>query len=304
MFHKPIGGRRVLIALMLALALALVGLAALGLWLVWPPLARGFLVLVVLALGYAYAVEPYWVEYREVEVGMKDLPAAWEGLRVALLSDLHLGFSASSGWIAGVLGEVASRTPDLVVVTGDFFSGQSTGVPAGSERLASLQAPSGVFGVLGNHDYFADTEALLGVLDGTSLRLLRNQAVALERGGARLWVAGVDDLSTGHDDLDAALRAIPEGEATILLSHSPDLVEEASDRGVSLMVSGHTHGGQVCLPGLGPLFCFSRFYRRYAAGRFQVGPTALYVNRGLGKALLPFRFLCRPEVTFLTLRRF
>lgn len=303
MFQRPIGGRRLVVLGMVLVAVLLAAFVTLTLWLVWPPLARGFLVALVLALGWAYAVEPYWVDYREVEVGVPDLPSAWDGLRIAHLSDFHLGFSPGPSFLRRVLEEVKARKPDMVAHTGDFFSGQSTGVPAGAELFGQMQADLGVFGVLGNHDYFADTGALLGVLDTARVRLLRNGAVPLERDGSRLWIAGVDDLSTGHDDLDGTLREVPPGEPTLLLSHSPDLVEEASDRAISLMLSGHTHGGQVCLPFLGPVFCFSRFYKRYASGRFQVGPTTLYVNRGLGQALLPFRFLCRPEVTFLTLRR-
>lgn len=303
MFQRPMGGRRLIVLSMVLLAVVLAASVTLALWLLWPPLARGFLVVLVLALGWAYAVEPYWVDYRDVEVGVPDLPAAWDGLRIAHLSDFHLGFPPGPSFLRRVLGEVQARKPDLIAHTGDFFSGQSTGVPAGAELLSRMQADLGVFGVLGNHDYFADTGALLGVLDTAQVSLLRNGAVPLERDGARLWVAGVDDLSTGHDDLDRTLAEVPPGEPTLLLSHSPDLVEEASDRAISLMLSGHTHGGQVCLPFLGPVFCFSRFYKRYASGRFQVGPTTLYVNRGLGQALLPFRFLCRPEVTFLTLRR-
>lgn len=303
MFQRPIGGRSLVVTGMVLVAVLMAALATLVLWLVWPPLARAFLVLTILALGWAYAVEPYWVEYRDLEVGIPDLPAAWEGLRIAHVSDFHLGFSPGPGFMRRVLDEVKARKPDLIAHTGDFFSGQSTGVPKGAELLAGLQADLGVYGVLGNHDYFADTDALLGVLDAARVRLLRNGALPLERDGSRLWVAGVDDLSTGHDDLEATLREVPPGEPTLLLSHSPDLIEEASDRAVSLMLSGHTHGGQVCLPFLGPVFCFSRFYKRYASGRFQVGPTTLYVNRGLGNALLPFRFLCRPEVTFFTLRR-
>lgn len=302
MFRSPLGGRRLVIAAMLAVAALIVGVSTLALWLLWPPLAHGFLVLAVLAAGWARAVEPFWVDWREVEIGVRGLPAPWEGVRIAHVSDTHFGFPPSPGWMGRVLEQVRARRPDLLVHTGDFLSGQTTGVPPGAELLTGLDAPLGAFGVLGNHDHFADTQSLLGVLERGRLRLLRNEAVGLEREGTRLWVAGVDDLGTGHDDLEAALREVPAGEPVVLLSHSPDLVEEASDRAVSLMLSGHTHGGQVCLPLWGPVFCFSRFYKRYAAGLFQVGPTSLYVNRGLGMALLPLRFLCRPEVTLLTLR--
>ena len=292
-----------MLAGMFAVMGILVAFLALVLWLVWPPLAQGFLALLVLALGYALAVEPYWVDFRSVSVGVRDLPPRFEGLVLAHLSDLHLGFAVSTGWLRRVFAEVVRRGPDAVVLTGDLFIGGSRGIQRGSEALPLLEAPLGVYAVLGNHDYFADTEALLEALRAARIRTLRNEAIPLEREGERLWLAGLDDLGTGHDDLEQALGGVPEGAPVVLLSHSPDAVEEASDRQVPLMLSGHTHGGQVCLPFWGAVFCFSRFYRRYVDGLFQVGPTALYVNRGLGKALLPLRFLCRPEVTLLTLRR-
>ncbi|MGI5844469.1 MAG: metallophosphoesterase [Candidatus Xenobium sp.] len=302
MFSSPIGGRKTVIATMVGLVAVLVLVVFLLLWLIYPPLARVFLVLVVLALGYAHAVEPFWVDFQTVSVGIRGLPRIWEGTRVVLLSDLHLGFAASAGWLRRVFAQVLEHRPDLIVLTGDLFAGGTRGIPKEAAELAALTAPLGTFAVLGNHDYFAQTSAVRQALEDARIILLSNQAIPLQREGERLWLAGVDDLGTGHDDLEETLRAIPDGETTILLCHNPDLVEEVSEHQVPLMLSGHTHGGQVCLPFLGPVYCFSRFYRRYAAGLFQVGPTSLYVNRGLGKALLPIRFLCRPEVTVLDLR--
>jgi predicted MPP superfamily phosphohydrolase len=301
-FSSPIGGRKTVIATMVGLVVVLVLVVFLLLWLICPPLAQTFLVLVVLALGYAHAVEPFWVDFQMVSVGIRGMPRIWEGTRVVLLSDLHLGFAASAGWLRRVFAQVLEHRPDLIVLTGDLFAGGTRGIPKEAAELAALRAPLGTFAVLGNHDHFAQTSAVRRALEDARITLLSNQAIPLQRGGERLWLAGVDDLGTGHDDLEETLRAIPDGEATILLCHNPDLVEEVSEHQVPLMLSGHTHGGQVCLPFLGPVYCFSRFYRRYAAGLFQVGPTSLYVNRGLGKALLPIRFLCRPEVTVLDLR--
>ncbi len=302
MFHRPLGGRKTVILVMVVLvAVVVIGISVL-LWWIHPTLARIFWALVVLAMGYAYAVEPFWVEFRTLPVQVRGLPETWEGTRVALLSDLHLGFAASGGWLRRVFAQVGELQPDLIVLTGDLFAGGTRGTPREASQLAALRAPLGVFAVLGNHDHFAETAAVRRALEEAGIRLLSNQAVPLHRGAGRAWLIGVDDVGTGHDDLEEALSAVPEGEASILLCHNPDLVEEVSERQVPLMLSGHTHGGQVCLPILGPVYCFSRFYRRFAAGLFQVGGTRLYVNRGLGKALLPFRFLCRPEVTILLLR--
>ncbi|NMA27353.1 MAG: metallophosphoesterase, partial [Burkholderiales bacterium] len=287
MFSSPIGGRKTVIATMVGLVVVLVLVVFLLLWLICPPLAQTFLVLVVLALGYAHAVEPFWVDFQMVSVGIRGMPRIWEGTRVVLLSDLHLGFAASAGWLRRVFAQVLEHRPDLIVLTGDLFAGGTRGIPKEAAELAALTAPLGTFAVLGNHDYFAQTSAVRQALEDARIILLSNQAIPLQREGERLWLAGVDDLGTGHDDLEETLRAIPDGETTILLCHNPDLVEEVSEHQVPLMLSGHTHGGQVCLPFLGPVYCFSRFYRRYAAGLFQVGPTSLYVNRGLGKALLP-----------------
>lgn len=325
--------------LMVALVTGVALLLFAGLF-VWSPfLAQCFCACLVLALGYAYVIEPRWVEYREVPLIVPGLPREFVGWKVALVSDLHCGPHFCREAFRQAVQRINSADVDLVLIAGDFFSvapapdlSPNRVVPAEGQRaaqapvgrcrpescgvglVAGLRARQGVYAVLGNHEAFSGTEPFVEYLRELpgQLRLLRNEAAVLRSGGARMVILGVEDGFEAVPDaeVEARVRSLwPQGEAgdpsecAVLLYHRPDAVEVSARLGVNLQFSGHTHGGQVRIPGVGAVFCFSRFGKRYDCGLFQVGPTALYVSRGFGMALLPFRFCCRPEVTFFTLQR-
>ncbi|WP_027893694.1 metallophosphoesterase [Calidithermus chliarophilus] len=230
------------------------------------------------------------------------LPGLRQPLRVAHLSDLHFGeqhpAQAVRRWVAVALAE----RPDLVVITGDFVD-QATrprALRSLGDELARLEAPLGVYGVLGNHDYShsvdnADRRAWLSSLttelERAGIELLTNRGVRLR---PDLYLAGVDDLWHGNPDLAAALRDAPRDAATLLLSHNPDLLPQVPEW-VSLTLCGHTHGGQVCLPLIGAVHAPSRYGTRFAQG-FHRAPAAGFVSRGLGTTWLPVRTFCDAEV--------
>ena len=247
------------------------------------------------ALGVWHALQP---RLERITVTLPTLPTAFDGFRILHLSDFHLDQPLAAVAVQRALRLAQPLHPDLIVFTGDFVSHV---VPADLINvLQPLTAPHGVYAIWGNHDYWVDDmQPLRDAVAQAGLRLLENQHVALHRDDATLYLAGVDDQWEGHDDLAAALRGIPADGCIVLLAHEPDLADDAARHGVALQLSGHTHGGQVALPGLGPAF-LPRHGWRYARGLVRVGSAWVYVSRGVGG--LPFRLGSRSEITEITLR--
>jgi predicted MPP superfamily phosphohydrolase len=192
---------------------------------------------------------------------------------------------------------------DLIAVTGDLITSGEEYVGAVAAELGALRAPDGVLGCLGNHDYFTDGDELAAALERHGMNVLRNRGVTLARGAARLYVAGVDDTWTRRQDMPAALRARPAGAPVVMLAHDPSLFVEAAAHGVDLTLSGHTHGGQVAVPGATRRLNLARIITPYTAGFFHQGRSTLHVSRGLGTTGPPVRLGARPEIALLELRR-
>jgi predicted MPP superfamily phosphohydrolase len=164
-----------------------------------------------------------------------------------------------------------------------------------------MTAPQGLWAVLGNHDDLTDPKHVTRALQAENIQVLANQSQAIERNGARFWLAGVDDVLSGTADLSKTLRRVPAGEPVILLAHEPDFADEAARFPIDLQLSGHSHGGQVRIPLLPPLY-LPPMARKYVLGTYHVGPLTLYTTAGLGTVGVPMRLNCPPEITLLTLR--
>jgi predicted MPP superfamily phosphohydrolase len=237
---------------------------------------------------------------RRITLPVRGLPPAFEGYTLLHLSDLHL--DGVAGLTAALCAMLDGVTADACVMTGDYrFEIDGPCGPAGwetAEVLRHVTAPDGVFAVLGNHDFLEEAE----LLERAGVVMLLNRAVPLTRGGDRLWVAGVDDPHYyGTDDLPAALEEVPEGEPVVLLVHSPELFREAAERGVGLYLCGHTHGGQISLPLLGPPLVNANCPRRMAAGVWREGAMVGHTSPGAGASMLPVRLCCPGEVTLISL---
>lgn len=270
----------------------------------------------LLALSYAFAIEPYSVEVVQVEVQLRGLPASLDGLTILHLSDPHLGLRPGVANLARAVEIAREVSPDLVLLTGDFVSSQPADLDRGLEALSSLRARYGVFAILGNHDVRTDAAWVAANLSRSGIRVLRDERVPLEVNGTRLWLVGMEDTGYVSRSLDRfrarwerkvgvlsrILEGIPEDEARLLVVHNPDFSEILPDGRVDLVLAGHTHGGQVRLPLLGALWIPSAFGQRFAGGLVKGERTTVYVTRGLGTITLPVRFLCRPEITVLRLR--
>ncbi len=255
---------------------------------------------VALVMGADAVLSGPRLRHRVVRVA--DLPAALDGYRIGQISDVHCGPNIPEQRVASWVARLNALGLDLVAVTGDLITHGSSHVEAVARALGGLRARDGVFACMGNHDYFTDGDAFAQTLEDKGLTVLRNRGVVVERDGARLYVAGVDDTWTSRDDLKGALAQRPPGVPTVLLAHDPDLFPQAHALSVELTLSGHTHGGQIAVPGVRRL-SLARLMTRWTAGMYRDGRSWLYVNRGAGTTGPPVRLGAPAELAVITLRR-
>jgi hypothetical protein len=255
-------------------------------------------------------IEPNRPRIVRKDIALRRWPARMDGFTIALLSDFHYDPYCSVHPIRSAIGMVNDLHPDLIVLTGDFVSVPFFGDPAAgashaepcAQLLRQMHAPHDLVAVMGNHDFFTDPDRVTDSLRATGIKVLANQSIAIERDGGRFWLSGVDDVMGKTADLDATLRTVPADEAVVLLAHEPDYADHVSRYAVDLQLSGHSHGGQVRLPFIRPLYLPS-LARKYIWGLYKIGGLTLYTNPGLGTVDIPVRLNCPPEITLLTLRR-
>ena len=237
----------------------------------------------------------------EAEIGIRGLGYGFDGLRVLLISDVHCGPFISPEVLADTFRRIMVLQPDLILLAGDLATSDAEEFTRSRPAFGRLQADHGVYAVLGNHDHYTGApDRLCRELEGAGITMLQNRHTILEKEGDRLVLAGIDDLTFGSPDLAQALAGRPAGLPVVLVSHNPDIFFEAAGSQVDLVLSGHTHGGQIRCPGLPVLVRMSRF--RLDEGRYEAAGSELVVSRGLGAVGLPFRFACSPEVVLLVLR--
>lgn len=242
-----------------------------------------------------------------VEFAFPDLPPPLEGFTIALISDIHSSVFMLKDEMDRYARLVNSVGADLIVVPGDFVTSDVGEVYPFAEAFHVLRAPCGVYGVLGNHDFYAGADAVAREVDACGIKMLRDDKIHIEKGGVSFYLIGVDDV--GHNNqasikLNTALGSAPEGIPRILLCHRPYYLKQAAERNVNLVLSGHTHGGQVVIGRFGDVVLApSSFASPYVSGKYREGSTHMYVSRGIGTVGLPLRINCPPEITKITLRR-
>ena len=256
-------------------------------------------------LGFGYGFwEAAHIRVSRHTVPVPNLPAAFAGKSVAVLGDLHNGPFVGIDFIRAAVRLTNSLNPDMVALVGDYaHKGDDAHrqLPPCLEALSALTAPLGVFVVPGNHDMQRGGAVYRELVAATPLTDLTNGNRRLALGGDHLWLAGVDDLWWGKPNLDRALAGVPTGAPVILLSHNPDFAEDRPDARVGLVLSGHTHGGQVYLRGVGSGWLPSKYGAKYRHGLVTGPASAVFVTRGLGEAGVPLRMNAPPEVCLLTL---
>jgi len=235
------------------------------------------------------------IEVSEHRIRLAGLPEPLRSLRVVQLTDIHHGLYLPLQAVMDAV-ELANRlAPDVAVLTGDFITYSRAYIQPVAEQLSQLRARLGIYAVLGNHDFRVSAEAITRALRRHGIHVLRNQHTLVRQNGDAFCMAGVDDLHYGAD-LGRALRHVPQGAATVLLSHHPGIIRQAARAGVGLVLSGHTHGGQVRLPAVGNGRAETQPRRRFQAGLDALGGTQIYVSRGIGTVVVPVRYRCSPEI--------
>lgn len=223
------------------------------------------------------------------------------GLRIAFVSDVHAGSFLNEADLTEIFRRVQAQLPDLVLFGGDLINTRDREILLFRRALLELRPRYGMYAVPGNHDHFFGPDISLwrAFLEEHGVTVLMNRGLRIQHGRQSLWLCGVDDLTEGEPNLDAALDGRRDGETAILLSHHPDFFVEAVAANIDLQLSGHTHGGQIRIAGKAPLHHSKLGYER---GWFVEGESRLYVGRGVGVTVLPIRIDAPPEVPIITLR--
>jgi predicted MPP superfamily phosphohydrolase len=246
---------------------------------------------------YGAVSEPADLELVRKTIPMRGLPARLDGVKLVQISDFHL--TSAGDVYTRMIQQVQALKPDAVVVTGDLVDSRSA-VSDVHDLLGYLDPPLGVWAVPGNWDHTAEAiDDLKSALPSARVKFLINQSQALDDG---FWIVGVDDPASAHDELRDAIRNVPSGVRRLLLAHSPDIVPNLGGQSFDLILSGHTHGGQINLPFLNGAWLKQGPAHKYVQGMFDVNGSPLYVNRGIGMTTLPIRINCRPEITHFTFR--
>ena len=255
----------------------------------------------MLIASYPFMIERNLILINHYNIPVPNLPHSFQDFTMVHLTDLHYGFLVPEAVIRWVVKKANALPKDIIVCTGDYVhENDTTGqIDQVWPMLARLSAPLGVYSVLGNHDHWADTERSLYWLQESGQNL-RHKVTPLERNGERIWLGGTGDYWEDELLIDATFQGVPKGECKILLAHNPDTTDTVFDTRIDLLISGHTHGGQVRIPFIGaPVLPVNN--KNYDSGYIRTDKTALFISRGIGWAHLPVRFNCPPEIAVLHL---
>ncbi|MDP4230489.1 MAG: metallophosphoesterase [Bacteroidota bacterium] len=254
------------------------------------------------------------ISYKTIE--LPNLPPAFKGLTITLASDIHSSPYMSledMKQIAALINELKS---DVILLPGDFVTTHKNELPPALEAFSVLSAPMGVFATTGNHEFYVDADLVSEGIESIGIRMMRNENFALEKEGQKLFLLGVDDVNDtdiidytqgrSAQHIEALYKGVPDTAATILMCHKPYKFDEFAKTNIGLMLSGHTHGGQIVFGRFGEsVFCLSSMASKYVEGHYEISNgtkrTQMYVSRGLGTVALPMRFNCPPEITQITL---
>ena len=252
-------------------------------------------------MARAAVAEPFMLSIERQEIFLRRLPKKLDGLRIVHLSDFHYGPLVNPEHLERAVRAANDLLADLIALTGDYIS-QDRGYAAPcAEVVGRLRARHGVFAVLGNHDHWTDAALIADLFRAEGIRVLINEGLRIDLLEETFWLAGVDDTMVGLEDIPLSLAGSSDDEFKLLLAHNPIILRRAARANVDLVLSGHTHGGQVTWRS--EKNSSGRPRRRLLRGLGRRGNTQIYVTRGLGTVVLPIRYGCPPEISVLELRR-
>ncbi|MBI4780146.1 MAG: metallophosphoesterase [Oscillatoriophycideae cyanobacterium NC_groundwater_1537_Pr4_S-0.65um_50_18] len=255
------------------------------------------------SFAYAYKIEPNWIAISYVPVEMRRLAPAFQGYQIAQISDVHADQWMTQDRLLQIVKLVNYLQPDTIAITGDFVTRDAEAYePSLVEAFKAFAPKDLTVAVLGNHDHWSSPEVIRRMLKSSNIVDVSNAVASIQRQEDVLYLAGVDDVMTQNDRLDQVLEQLPATGAAILLAHEPDFADTSAATGrFDLQISGHSHGGQVMFPFLGPPV-LPPYGKKYPSGRYQVGDMVQYTNRGVGMVRPQLRFNCRPEITVFVLQ--
>jgi uncharacterized protein len=264
--------------------------------------------------GYEYSTEweMNWIEVTNLMLKLRRLDPAFQGMRLVQISDFHLGQWINKERLERILKVALELAPDYFILTGDYLEYRPYGKPNEwatyeenlnliSDSFSQLPASRPTIAILGNHDHRVNAAWVEQALSIAGVMVLRNSVTSIRRGNSKLHIAAVDDVLQGMERLDDVMKALPEDGPAILLAHEPDFAEVSAATGrFDLQLSGHSHGGQIVFPLIGPPV-LPALGRKYPSGLYHLNDMYLYTNRGVGVTTINARFNCRPEITIFTL---
>ena len=278
---------------------------------VWPKRLRVAVDAIILLIGllafWGFLIEPNRLVIHEQSITIDNLPPALDGLRIAVISDIHAGSPfINDKKLHTIVDRTNQLHPDLIVILGDYMVGNDwifhrVEPEVFGPVLKNFSAPLGTYSVLGNHDWWYNSGKVRAGLEQNGIKVLENEAAQIEVRGVPLWLVGLADLWEGPQRIQQTVVKVPEGQMMIALTHNPDIFPSLPER-VPLLLAGHTHGGQVRFPLIGSVVQSSRFGHRYERGHVFENNHHLFVTTGIGTSIIPVRFGVTPEIVLLTLK--
>lgn len=264
------------------------------------------IVLCVLILGFAALIysfiEPYWLQTKEVTLSSKDIPSSFNNARIVFVSDIHHGPYFSRNRVRDLVDRINALNPDIVLLGGDYVHRELKYIEPCFEEFKNLKPTIGIFGVLGNHDHWESAELTRKSMKNAGIEIMDNRAAWINKGKDRIKIGGVGDVFEDKQDMNPTINDVSENDFVLLLSHSPDYVEQIRTKKIDMVLSGHTHGGQVTLFGLWAPLIPSKYGQKYRTGIIETDYTKVLVTNGVGTVTPPVRFFARPEIVLIHLK--
>jgi predicted MPP superfamily phosphohydrolase len=260
------------------------------------------IIIIVISLMVYSLIEPYWTQTKEITIESNQIPAEFDGKKIVFISDVHFG-----SWpffdqkrTENLVNQVNALHPDMILLGGDYVSDESQYINPCFTALSQLNAPLGVYGVLGNND---PQNKSIKAMKNADITYIGNDGLWVEKGDAKIRVGGVGDMLTDTQNQGAVIGDANKNDFVILVSHSPDFFPLLDKSMVDVMLSGHTHGGQITFFGLWAPIVHSKYGNKYRTGEIRNNNTTLVVSNGIGTIILPMRFFARPQIIVLNLKR-